>query len=109
MVNVTIVLALPPRNYDVFMRSSFKDSPYASSLSNDIASSVKLVSGFISRYGYYGMLTGSIILHNRTTTNKTYYYTAGSTIVTGTYTAMNFDNFAAASWSENIIYAIRVN
>lgn len=109
VVNVTMVLALPPRSYDVWLRSSFRDSPYASSISNDIASSAKLVCGFISRYGTYGILTGSIILHNRTTTNKTYYYTAGNTIITGPYTAMNFDNFAATSWSENIIYAIRVN
>lgn len=89
-----------------WVKSYFSDSSTSSAETIDyIPNSAAYVSGSVRGLpNEYGMLVGNVLIENRSTTNKNYYYWA---FIEGIpTTSINVAGFADAVYGENKIYAI---
>ncbi len=95
-----------PTGQSVWVRSSFSDSPTTFVFTPDIVGS-NLMSGIWGPATQFGLVSGSLILNNTSSSAKVYYYWAGSVAVNG-YTG-TIDNFGGSTWAENQMYALPIN
>lgn len=120
IVYVTMVLdfrGLPNRDFDIWLRSTFQDNTFSSTLqsamnhrSSDIKTNAFLICGFIKGGSRYGLVTGSVIVENTSTAAKRYYYVAGhSDVFGGNFFPIHVPYFGGGGAGENIMYATRVN
>lgn len=111
-VNVNMLMAraslvISPNDSFFWVRTSFSDSAAASPLpSGDIIGS-NLISGNHPGTSYYSMLTGTVIIENTGTANKTYYYIAGNCVYSNT--TQNITGFGSTYWAEDNIIAYRLD
>ena len=111
-VNVNMLMArfpivLTPDNSSFWLRSSFSESAGVNPTpSPDIVGS-NLISGNLPGSGYYGLLTGTVIINNTSALTKTYWYIAGNVVTNNTTGFIN--NFGGTLWAENNIIAYRLN
>jgi len=108
-VNVTMLMAAsvaptPVSSY-FWLRSTFSNSNVTLAVSPDIVGSY-YVSGNMSGYSRYSLVTGTILIRNNTAASRTYYYVAGFVYVEGT--TIFIDNFGG-SWDEDNIIAYRLS
>lgn len=104
----------------IWLKTTFSETNTStiteSSVTADIVGTTYLVSGLFSgpkassaTPAKYNMLSGSLIIRNSSSANKTYYYYAGFTenreYSTGSGKATQFNSFGGTSWGEDIITA----
>lgn len=89
-----------------FLVSTLSDSSTTLAPSQDIASDNTTVSGtgFGARHS---LLIGNIILHNKTTATKRYYYVGGR-VENGSAVNVTLSQFGGTNWNENNITAFLV-
>lgn len=93
-------------NESWWIRSSFSDNSAGGSLSGDLVGST-YASGCLPPFSRKAMLSGSLVLNNTTSGNKTYYYVAlGSDSI---FTSGNIVGFAANSEPMNMISIEPIN
>lgn len=100
-------LAISPNDSFFWVRTSFSDSNGINPTpSADIIGS-NLISGNHPGTSYYSMLTGTVIIENTLTVNKTYYYIAGNCVSANT--TQNITGFGSTYWAEDNIIAYRLD
>ena len=107
---LNIVMLLPDSGGTLggmyFLSTTLSDSSTALAPSADIASANSTVSGtgFAKRHS---LIIGNIILHNKTTATKRYYYVGGHT-ENGAAVNLSLGQFGGTQWSENNITAFLI-
>lgn len=92
-----------------WIRSGFSLSS-ASFVGATYLTSSTLVSGAINPPVAYGVLTGTVLIHNTgASTTRYYYWRLGTDAFGGASTSNNLVNFACTSWGENQIIAYPIN
>lgn len=72
-IQVATLISTPTDNSECWVRSTFTDGPLISSSTPDIVGA-NLASGYKAHHPAWGMINGTIIIHNTSGSNKTYYY-----------------------------------
>lgn len=111
-VNISMLIrlvnvAVTPNSSSYWLRTSLSDSNGTNPTPTLDVVQGKLASGSLQGSSYYGLVNGTIIVNNKTTANKTYYYIAGNLITVGQNQTIG--DFGGSNTDENRIIAYKIN
>ena len=99
--------AFTAANETWWVRSTFADNTTSTTASPDVATG-KLISGTLTGYCKYGIVSGSVVITNSTTADKTYWYMACAPAWGAQNATDTLSQFGGSYWVENMISAIQI-
>ncbi|WP_326982857.1 hypothetical protein VUJ46_22335 [Chryseobacterium sp. MYb264] len=98
-----------PSNGYAWLQTTFTESPTSNTHSPDIKGSWYASGAVMPSQGVYNMLTGAMVIENKSSSPKTYYYRARVATSTNIPAGTKANKFGGSAWGENNIIAVGIN